>query len=56
MVVCCAYQELAPELASQAEGYAKISYRICVGEDESFEQTYSSTLSDRVDGLLMNAE
>lgn len=56
MVLCRAYQELAPELASQAEGYAKISYRICVGEDETFEQTYSSTLSDRVDGLLMDAK
>lgn len=56
MVLCRAYQELTPELASQAERYAKISYRICVGEDETFEQTYSSTLSDRVDGLLRNAK
>ncbi|KAK0732248.1 hypothetical protein B0H67DRAFT_597857 [Lasiosphaeris hirsuta] len=30
----------APELAAAAEGYAKTSYRVCFGEDETFEETY----------------
>jgi hypothetical protein len=55
MILCRAYQELAPTLASQAEGYARLSYRICVGEDETFDQTYSR-LSNRVDGLLTTAK
>ena len=55
MILCCAYQELAPPLASQAEGYAKVAYRICVGEDETFDQTYSR-LSGRVDGFLTTAK
>ncbi|CAG8907154.1 unnamed protein product [Penicillium egyptiacum] len=55
MVLCRAYQELAPTLASQAEGYARVSYGICVGEDETFDQTYSR-LSDRVDGFLTTAK
>ncbi|KAJ5811052.1 hypothetical protein N7447_010568 [Penicillium robsamsonii] len=55
MILCSAYQELAPTLASQAEGYARVSYRICVGEDETFDKTYSR-LSDRVDGLLTTAK
>ncbi|KAJ6178732.1 hypothetical protein N7519_009193 [Penicillium mononematosum] len=55
MILCRAYQELAPTLASQAEGYARVSYRICIGEDETFDQTYSR-LSNRVDGLLMTAK
>ncbi|OQE24015.1 hypothetical protein PENFLA_c010G09886 [Penicillium flavigenum] len=55
MILCSAYQELAPTLASQAEGYARLSYRICVGEDETFDQTYSR-LSNRVDGFLMTAK
>ncbi|KAG9229870.1 TPR domain protein [Amylocarpus encephaloides] len=39
-VLCGAYQLVAPELATQAAQYAKLSYRICVGEDETFEETY----------------
>lgn len=54
MILCRAYQELAPNLVSQAEEYARVSYRICVGEDETFDQTYSR-LSNRVDGFLMTA-
>jgi hypothetical protein len=54
MILCAAYQQLAPALASQAEDYAKVSYKICVGEDETFDQTYSRS-SDRVDGLLADA-
>lgn len=55
MILCRAYQELAPTPASQAEGYARLSYRICVGEDDTFDQTYSS-LPNRVDGLLMTVK
>ena len=55
MILCFAYRALAPTLASQAEGYARVSYRICVGEDETFDQTYSR-LSDRVDGFVMTAK
>lgn len=54
MILCCAYHELVPILASQAEGYARVSYRICVGEDETFDSTYSR-LSHRVDGFLVTA-
>jgi len=39
-VLCGAYQLAAPELVTQAVQYAKLSYRICVGEDETFEETY----------------
>jgi hypothetical protein len=55
MILCSSYQELAPILASQAEEYARVSYRICVGEDETFDRTYSR-LSNRVDGFLMTAK
>lgn len=55
MILCYAYLELVPILASQAEGYARFSYRICVGEDETFDQTYSR-LSYRADGFLVTAE
>ncbi|KAJ5120843.1 uncharacterized protein N7515_010231 [Penicillium bovifimosum] len=55
MILCFAYRELASPLASQAGGYAKLSYRICVGEDGTFDQTYDR-LSNRVDGLLTTAK
>jgi SET domain. len=55
MILFFAYRELAPTLASQAEGYARVSYKICVGEDETFDKTYSS-LSDRADGFLTTAK
>ncbi|KAK4446195.1 hypothetical protein QBC34DRAFT_357213, partial [Podospora aff. communis PSN243] len=35
-----AYRLAAPELAATAEGFAKVSYRICMGEDETFHETY----------------
>jgi hypothetical protein len=31
---------LAPDLAAAAQGYAKTAYRIYVGEDETFDETY----------------
>lgn len=30
---------VAPELAPQAQGHAKVVYKICMGEDETFEET-----------------
>jgi hypothetical protein len=50
-----AYREVAPDLVAQAEEYARITYRICVGEDETFDETYSQ-LSERPDGLLARAK
>ncbi|KAJ6016560.1 hypothetical protein N7540_011151 [Penicillium herquei] len=55
MILCRAYEQLAPALASHAEEYARVSYRILVGEDVTFDQTYSR-LSNRVDGLLTTAK
>lgn len=49
-----AYREVAPDLVKQAEGYARITYRICVGEGETFGETYGQ-FSERVDGLLATA-
>lgn len=40
MLLSGAYHLVAPDLESQAKEYARISYRICVGEDETFEETY----------------
>lgn len=40
VVLCSAYQLVAPDLATQAVQYAKLSYRIYVGEDETFNKTY----------------
>ena len=37
--VWTACDKIAPHLCEKAEGYARISYRICVGEDETFEET-----------------
>lgn len=37
-----AYNLVAPDLAFQARGYAKLFYRICVGEDESFDEAYGA--------------
>lgn len=37
------YRSVAPELVSQAEEYARISYKICVGDDETFDKTIEQT-------------
>lgn len=34
------YRKVAPGLEDQAKKYAKITYRICVGEDETFDEIY----------------
>ncbi|RDW63192.1 TPR domain protein [Aspergillus mulundensis] len=56
MNIAAAYRTLAPEskLADQAEEYARITYRICVGEDETFDDTYSRS-SNRTDGMHVRA-
>jgi hypothetical protein len=35
-----AYRMVAPDLQAQAEYYARITYRVLVGEDETFEETH----------------
>ena len=35
-----AYAQVAPNLCKKAEEYAKIAYKVCVGEDETFELKY----------------
>lgn len=39
-----AYHLAAPDLVAQADAYAKISYRMCVGEDETFDEQYGRIL------------
>lgn len=51
MCLSGAYREVLCDLEAKAEEYAKITYRVCVGEDETFDETYGK-LSERVDGLL----
>ncbi|KAJ5291346.1 hypothetical protein N7478_000597 [Penicillium angulare] len=51
MMLARAYRLVAPALQAQSVTYAKISYKICVGEDETFYKTYGR-LSDRTDGLI----
>ena len=45
MLLSGAYHLVAPDLEAQAEEYARISYKVCVGEDETFDETYGK-LSD----------
>ncbi|KAJ5692599.1 TPR domain protein [Penicillium macrosclerotiorum] len=42
MVLSYAYNAVAPDLELQARKYAKLTYKICVGEDETFEETYGN--------------
>jgi len=44
MFLRSAYRVAAPEFAAAAEGYAKTAYRICIGEDETFHETYGCLL------------
>lgn len=37
-----AYAQVAPDLCKTAEKYAKISYKICIGEDETFNEKWDS--------------
>lgn len=40
ILLSSAYSLVAPDLKDTAEQYARISYKICVGEDETFDETY----------------
>ena len=35
-----AYAQVAPDLCNKAEEYAKITYSICIGEDDTFDEKY----------------
>lgn len=39
------------DIEAQAEKYARIAYRICAGEDETFDETYSED-SERPEGFF----
>ncbi|RAL16978.1 TPR domain protein [Aspergillus homomorphus CBS 101889] len=54
MVLAKAYRVVAPELVRLAVEYARITYRMLFGEDETFGDTYSLR-SSRVDGFLVGA-
>ncbi|KAJ5812101.1 TPR domain protein [Penicillium riverlandense] len=51
MFLARGYSQVAPELEAKAEHYAKLTYRICVGEDETFHETYGRH-GDRLNGFL----
>ncbi|KAJ5698294.1 hypothetical protein N7462_000299 [Penicillium macrosclerotiorum] len=55
MVLRSAYHEVDPTIAAQAEEFARISYKIAVGEDETFDLTYRK-LSSRTDELPVATE
>lgn len=40
MLLAGAYRLVAPDLEAQAKDYAKVTYKICLGEDETFEEMY----------------
>ena len=42
MLLAGAYRLVAPDLEAQAKEYAKVTYKICIGEDETFEEMYGS--------------
>jgi len=35
-----AYTQVAPDLCEKAEEYAKVTYKICIGEDDTFDEKY----------------
>lgn len=56
MVLTTAYRMLGLlDLEAQAEKHARITYKTCVGEDETFDETYSKD-SERADGFLVKAK
>ncbi|KAK4127731.1 hypothetical protein N657DRAFT_631496 [Parathielavia appendiculata] len=42
MLLRDAYRLVAPDLAAPAERYARIAYRTCFGEDDTFDVTYDN--------------
>ncbi|KAJ5690204.1 TPR domain protein [Penicillium macrosclerotiorum] len=55
MMLANIYHIWAPSLEASAQAYARLFYRICIGEDETFDQTYSLG-SLRLDGFCARAE
>ncbi|KAJ5781090.1 TPR domain protein [Penicillium paradoxum] len=53
MCLAGVYRKRYPWLVAQSEEYARISYLACIGEDETFKETYS-TESGRPDGLRVS--
>ena len=43
-----AYAIVTPELATMAEGYAKIAYKICVGEVDTFDEVVGSKVREAI--------
>ena len=41
--LCNAYLSFAPHLYHKAVACAKVAYRICIGEDVTFEESYGET-------------
>ncbi|KAJ5570095.1 TPR domain protein [Penicillium hispanicum] len=54
MCLARAYRTMAPDLEAQAQEYARLAYKMCVGEDETFNETYGMH-SARADGLIARA-
>jgi hypothetical protein len=56
MMLSRAYHIVEPNFEAEAKKYAKLSYKILVGEDETFEETYenrpSSSVGPTVAGLV----
>lgn len=44
VILSRSYRLVAPELEAQAKAYAKITYRVCIGEDETFDKAYREFL------------
>ena len=49
-----AYARCAPELCKKAEEYARIAYKVCVGEDETFDENYGKLARRAVAGEEAN--
>lgn len=54
MMLAKAYRKIAPQIVSQAVAYARLSYKMWLGEDETFDQTID-LWSNRLDGLVDSA-
>lgn len=44
VILSRSYRLVAPELEGQAKAYAKLTYRVCIGEDETFDKAYRDFL------------
>lgn len=53
------YAKLAPNLCSKCEEYARVAYKICIGEDETFDEHYGRVAKKAIcdgDGAIIAAE